>query len=77
MDDGDGKRDEDDIRTAMTDCVPLKVAAKVVHLKPDALRARVRRAFATAPKGATEVPLGGGIKVFKFGRTWRFRFPPR
>lgn len=49
----------------------------MLRLGEDALRARCRRAFAAAPEGTTEVSLGGGITAFKFGRTWRFRFPKR
>jgi len=76
MDDSDSKRDKEDIRPAMTDCLPLKVAAEAVHLKPDALRARARRE-ARKEGNSMVAHLGGGIVAFKFGRTWRFRFPPR
>ena len=53
----------------------VESAAVKLGISADALRARCRRALREAPKGSTEVSLGGGITAFKFGRTWRFRFP--
>ena len=53
---------------------PLEVAAEQLCLAPDALRARCRRA-ARRVGDATVANLGGSIVAFKFGRSWRIRFP--
>jgi hypothetical protein len=49
-------------------------AAERLGIDPEALRARCRRA-ARRHAGAPIVPLGGGIVAFKFGSSWRIRFP--
>ena len=53
---------------------PIVVAAERLSLAPDALRARCRRA-AKRVGDTTVANLGGGIVAFKFGRSWRIRFP--
>ena len=52
----------------------IETAAARLDMAPTALRARCRRA---ARKEGDEVVanLGGGIVAFKFGRSWRVRFP--
>lgn len=52
----------------------IEVAAARLSLDPNALRARCRRA---GRRVGHEViaHLGGGIVAFKFGRSWRVRFP--
>jgi hypothetical protein len=52
----------------------IEVAAKRLALGPTALRARCRRA-ARRVGDAIVANLGGGIVAFKFGRSWRVRFP--
>jgi hypothetical protein len=52
----------------------VEAAAAKLGLDAEALRARCRRA--AKPVGASiEAHLGGGIVAFKFGRSWRVRFP--
>jgi hypothetical protein len=50
-------------------------AARKLGLEVGALRARCRRA-AVAVGDTTVAHLGGGVVAFKFGRSWRIRFPP-
>jgi hypothetical protein len=50
-------------------------AAEKLGVDPEALRARCRRATRRHPSVAA-VSLGGGIVAFKFGSSWRIRFPP-
>jgi len=52
----------------------IETAAAKLDMAPTALRARCRRA---ALRVGDEVVahLGGGIVAFKFGRSWRVRFP--
>lgn len=52
----------------------IDAAAAQLGLAPDALRARCRRA-ARRVGDAVIAQLGGGIVAFKFGRSWRIRFP--
>ncbi len=52
----------------------ISEAAEKLGTDPQALRARCRRA-ARRHGGAATVPLGGGIIAFKFGSSWRLRFP--
>jgi hypothetical protein len=51
-----------------------KIAAAQLGIDEDALRARCRRA-ARRRGDIVIAHLGGGIVAFKFGRSWRFRFP--
>lgn len=53
----------------------IKSAAAKLSLDVEALRARCRRA-AERRGDAVVAKLGGGIVAFKFGRSWRIRFPP-
>ena len=52
----------------------IETAAAKLDMAPTALRARCRRA---GRRVGDEVVarLGGGIVAFKFGRSWRVRFP--
>jgi hypothetical protein len=52
----------------------IERAAAKLTLQPEALRARCRRA---AVREGREIVahLGGGVVAFKFGRSWRVRFP--
>jgi hypothetical protein len=59
----------------VTASVSVEAAAPRLDLEPDALRARCRRA-ARRVGDAVVAKLGGGIVAFKFGRSWRVRFPP-
>jgi hypothetical protein len=52
----------------------IDTAAAKLAVAPDALRARCRRAARTVGN-QIEANLGGGIVAFKFGRSWRVRFP--
>ena len=52
----------------------IKSAAAKLGCKPDALRARCRRA-ACHERNALVTHLGGGITAFKFGKNWRIKFP--
>lgn len=55
--------------------LPIEVAAVRLALTPLALRARCRRA--ARREGRTIVAhLGAGVVAYKFGRSWRVRFPP-
>jgi hypothetical protein len=54
---------------------PIESAAAKLGLDVEALRARCRRA-ATRVGDSIQAHLGGGIVAFKFGRSWRVRFPP-
>jgi hypothetical protein len=52
----------------------IESAAAKLGLDAEALRARCRRA--ARREGDTVVAkLGGGIVAFKFGKSWRIRFP--
>jgi hypothetical protein len=53
----------------------IESAAAKLDLDVEALRARCRRA-ATRVGDTVQAHLGGGIVAFKFGRSWRIRFPP-
>jgi hypothetical protein len=54
----------------------VEAAANLLSLDPTALRARLRRA--QRREGSVVVAdLGGGISGFKFGKSWRLRFPER
>lgn len=59
-------------RLALFDTV--ESAAAKLSLDSAALRARLRRAQC-AQGGAVVADLGGGIRGFKFGKSWRIRFP--
>lgn len=50
-------------------------AAAILSLDVEALRARCRRAQEKVGDMIV-AKLGGGIVAFKFGRSWRVRFPP-
>ena len=50
-------------------------AAAKLDLHPHALRARCRRAAVRQGRDIVAY-LGGGVVAFKFGRSWRLRFPP-
>jgi hypothetical protein len=52
----------------------IESAAAKLGLDENALRARCRRA-AERVHDATVARLGGGIVAFKFGKSWRVRFP--
>jgi hypothetical protein len=52
----------------------VETAAAKLGLDPTALRARLRRAQ-RLENGAIVADLGGGITGFKFGSSWRIRFP--
>jgi hypothetical protein len=52
----------------------INAAARALGVRPEALRARCRRA-AKRVGGASVANLGGGIIAFKFGSSWRIRFP--
>jgi hypothetical protein len=52
----------------------IESAAVKLSVDPAALRSRCRRA-ANLVGDAKVAQLGGGIVAFKFGRTWRVRFP--
>jgi hypothetical protein len=49
-------------------------AAPKLGVEPGALRSRCQRAARRAGTAAV-AQLGGGIVAFKFGKTWRIRFP--
>lgn len=52
----------------------LQEAAAKLKMDPDALRMRCTRAMRrVGPNGVGE--LGGGFRCFKFGSSWRIRFP--
>ncbi len=50
-------------------------ATKRIGSTPDALRRRCERAARKLPNGDIIAELGGGIRAFKFGRTWLVTFP--
>jgi hypothetical protein len=52
----------------------IETAAAKLDVPPDSLRARCRRAAKSAGD-ASVASLGGGIVAFRFGRSWRIRFP--
>ncbi len=52
----------------------VEAAAAKLSLDPAALRARLRRAQ-RVQGNAIVADLGGGIRGFKFGKSWRIRFP--
>ena len=52
----------------------VESAAVKLGLDPTALRARLRRAQ-RVEGNAVVADLGGGIRGFKFGKSWRIRFP--
>ena len=52
----------------------VEAAAAKLSLDPAALRARLRRAQ-RVEGNAIVADLGGGIRGFKFGKSWRIRFP--
>ena len=52
----------------------VETAAAKLNLDADALRARCRRASEQVGD-AVVAQLGGGIVAFKFGKSWRIRFP--
>jgi hypothetical protein len=53
----------------------IESAAEKLGVEPAALRSRCRRAARHAGDAIVS-QLGGGIVAFKFGQTWRIRFPP-
>jgi hypothetical protein len=53
----------------------IESAAQKLGVEPAALRSRCRRAAHRAGDAIVS-QLGGGIVAFKFGQTWRIRFPP-
>lgn len=59
---------------ATTDYVPIEEAAVRLALTPIALRARCRRAARREGRSVV-AHLGGGVVAYKFGRSWRVRFP--
>ena len=52
----------------------VETAAAKLGLDPGALRARLRRAQ-RLENGSIVADLGGGIRGFKFGKSWLIRFP--
>lgn len=52
----------------------VEAAAAKLSLDPTALRARLRRAQ-RAEGDSIVAELGGGIRAFKLGKSWRVRFP--
>jgi hypothetical protein len=52
----------------------IEAAAPKLGVEPGALRSRCQRAARRAGPAAV-AQLGGGIVAFKFGKTWRVRFP--
>jgi hypothetical protein len=52
----------------------VEAAAAKLSLDPAALRARLRRAQ-RVEGDMIVADLGGGIRGFKFGKSWRIRFP--
>jgi len=52
----------------------VEEAAAKLSLDPTALRARLRRAQ-RAEGDSIVAELGGGIRAFKLGKSWRVRFP--
>jgi hypothetical protein len=58
----------------MSEYVPIEEAAVRLALTPLALRARCRRAARREGRSIV-AHLGAGVVAFKFGRSWRVRFP--
>jgi len=58
-----------------TDYVSIEKTAARLALTPVALRARCRRAAQREGRNAL-AHLGAGVIGYKFGRSWRVRFPP-
>jgi len=56
------------------DYVPIEEAAARLTLTPIALRARCRRAARREGRNVV-AHLGAGVVAYKFGRSWRVRFP--
>jgi hypothetical protein len=52
----------------------VETAAAKLGVHPTALRARLRRAQ-RLENGSIVADVGGGITAFKFGSSWRIRFP--
>jgi hypothetical protein len=57
-----------------SDYIPIEVAAVRLALTPVALRARCRRAARREGRNVV-AHLGAGVVAYKFGRSWRVRFP--
>jgi hypothetical protein len=58
----------------MTMYQTIEGAAEALHMTPEALRARCRRAARRKGKDIV-AELADGIVAIKFGRSWRVRFP--
>ncbi len=58
-----------------TDYVSIERAGARLALTPVALRARCRRAARREGRNVL-AHLGAGVVAYKFGRSWRVRFPP-
>jgi len=56
------------------DYIPIEEAAARLALTPVALRARCRRAARREGRNVV-AHLGAGVVAYKFGRSWRVRFP--
>jgi hypothetical protein len=56
------------------DYIPIEEAAPRLALTPVALRARCRRAARREGRNIV-AHLGAGVVAYKFGRSWRVRFP--
>jgi hypothetical protein len=54
--------------------IPVEEAALRLALTPVALRARCRRAARREGRNVV-AHLGAGVVAYKFGRSWRVRFP--
>jgi hypothetical protein len=57
-----------------TEYLPIEEAALRLALTPVALRARCRRAARREGRHVV-AHLGAGVIAYKFGRSWRVRFP--
>ena len=53
----------------------IESAAPKLGVAPGALRSRCQRAARRIGTASAVAQLGGGIVAFKFGKTWRVRFP--
>jgi hypothetical protein len=53
----------------------IESAAPKLGVAPGALRSRCQRAARRIGAASAVAQLGGGIVAFKFGKTWRLRFP--
>jgi hypothetical protein len=71
MDPKNSKRTRPDEEPAFDD---IDTAGAKLRVDSDALRARCRRA-ARRVGNTVVAELGGGIVAFKFGSSWRVRFP--